>query len=83
MCRLLDISQSYKQLAIGFVKLLKTLFELNLRDPLNSTDVSFMSSLRESWTSALAKLNEKFKGDELVDLHGECMDLIYQKIYCS
>lgn len=81
--RLLSLTYSHKRLTIGSVKMMKSLFELSLRDPLNTADAPFIDSVRDTWKCGFAKFNEKLKRDELDELHRECMDIIHEKVYSS
>lgn len=63
--------------------MLKALFELSLRDPLNTGEVAFIDMIRNSWKSGVAMCNEKLGRKEREELHEQCMNIIHEKIYSS
>ncbi|XP_043272085.1 E3 ubiquitin-protein ligase listerin [Venturia canescens] len=81
--RLLQLTWNHKYPTGSSIKMLRSLFELSLRDPLNTSEVPAIDMIRNSWKSGVAMCNEKLKREEVAQLHEECMDLIHEKIYSS
>ncbi|KAK0182335.1 hypothetical protein PV327_000484 [Microctonus hyperodae] len=75
--RLLEHMWNYKKLINSSLDILKTLFELDIRDKLS---VDIKESTRGIWIDGFSMIYNKLEKNQLFEIQKNCMKIIYEKI---
>lgn len=71
---------THKEISIGAIEILNTLFELHLHDYFNNNSI-FVNTMRDVWKKSLLEAIQKLSQSRFIDLTKKFASSMWKKIY--